>query len=119
MQWRAAPGPVACRRLVPVCSQDHPPHFHVWRIAATGRCADVERDQTTRRQSLFQTITNLSNCAERAQRRIQAIMHALKTRDKETRAIEARVRQTMIDLTGDAAAADPAPEDQTPPTTRS
>ena len=85
----------------------------------TRRCADVERDQTTRRQSLFQTITNLSNCAERAQRRIQAIMHALKTRDKETRAIEARVRQTMIDLTGDAAAADPAPEDQTPPTTRS
>ena len=84
----------------------------------TRRCADVERDQITRRQELFKTIHALSNVAERAQRRIQAIMAALKTRDKETRAIEARVRQTMIDLTGDAAAADPAPEDQTPPTTR-
>ena len=68
---------------------------------ATRRYADVERDHTTRRQSLFQTITNLSNCAERAQRRIQAIMHALKTREKETRAIEARVRQTMTDRIGE------------------
>ena len=53
--------------------------------------------------------------------------HALKTRDTETRAIEARLRQTMIELTGDpdgqpaaadAPAADTAPEDQPPPTAR-
>ena len=91
------------------------------------RFTDFERTHTRHRQGLFQTITNLSNCAERAQRRIQAIMHALKDRDKETRAIEARLRQTMTDLTGDpdgqpaaadAPAADTAPEDQPPPTAR-
>ena len=48
MQWRAAPGPVACRRLVPVCSQDHPPHFHVWRIAATGQAAFLSRPSLNR-----------------------------------------------------------------------
>ena len=65
------------------------------------RVADVERKHIEHRQGLFQTIRNLSDCAERAQRRIQAIMHALKTREKETRAIEARVRQTMIDRIGE------------------
>ena len=48
MQWRAAPGPVACRRVVPVCSQDHPPHFHVWRIAATGQAAFLSRPSVNR-----------------------------------------------------------------------
>ena len=48
MQWRAAPGPVACRRVVPVCSQDHPPHFHVWRIAATGQAAFLSRPSLNR-----------------------------------------------------------------------
>ena len=48
MQWRAAPGPVACRRVVPVCSQDHPPHFHVWRIAATGQAAFMSRPSLNR-----------------------------------------------------------------------
>ena len=91
------------------------------------RAEDLERDHVTRRQGLFKTIHALSNVAERAQRRIQAITAALKTRDTETRAIEARLRQTMTDRTGDpdgpsaaadAAAADSAPEDQTPPTAR-
>ena len=91
------------------------------------RAEDLERDHITRRQGLFKTIHALSNVAERAQRRIQAITAALKTRDTETRAIEARLRQAMTDRTGDpdgpsaaadAAAADPAPEDQTPPTAR-
>ena len=76
---------------------------------ARRRFADVERKHVEHRQGLFQTITNLSNCAERAQRRIQAIMHALKTRDKETRAIEARLRQTMTDLTGDPPRPTPPP----------
>ena len=91
------------------------------------RAEDLERDHVTRRQGLFKTIHALNNVAERAQRRIQAITAALKTRDTVTRAIEARLRQTMTDHTGDpdgqpaaadAAAADPAPEDQTPPTAR-
>ena len=80
------------------------------------RFTDFERTHTRHRQGQFQTITNLSNCAERAQRRIQAIMHALKTRDKETRAIEARLRQTMIDLTGDPDG-QPAAADARPPRT--
>ena len=62
------------------------------------RFTDFERTHTRHRQGLFQTITNLSNCAERAQRRIQAIMHALKDRDKETRAIEALARPTFLRL---------------------
>ena len=85
------------------------------------RAEDLERDHVTRRQGLFKTIHALNNVAERAQRRIQAITAALKTRDTETRAIEARLRQTMTDRTGDPdgpSAADPAPEDQTPPTAR-
>ena len=65
------------------------------------RLTDFEQTHTRHRQGLFQTITNLSNCAERAQRRIQAIMHALKTREKDTRAIEARLRQTMIHRIGE------------------
>ena len=48
MQWRAAPGPVACRRVVPVCSQDHPPHVHVRRIAATGQAAVLSRPYVNR-----------------------------------------------------------------------
>ena len=65
------------------------------------RAEDLDRDHVTRRQGLFKTIHALNNVAERAQRRIQAITAALKTRDTETRAIEARLRQTMTDRTGD------------------
>ena len=76
------------------------------------RAEDLDRDHVTRRQGLFKTIHALNNVAERAQRRIQAITAALKTRDTETRAIEARLRQTMTDRTGDpdgpSAAADDA-----------
>ena len=50
---------------------------------------------------LYQTITNLDRTAERTNHRLQAIIKALKQRDKETIAIEARLRQTMIDRIGD------------------
>ena len=39
--------------------------------------------------------------SERTNHRLQAIIKALKQRDKETIAIEARLRQTMIDRIGD------------------
>ena len=72
------------------------------RIVAAANVLDRhEQNRSAAYSRLYQTITNLDRTAERTNHRLQAIIKALKQRDKETIAIEARLRQTMIDRIGD------------------
>ena len=72
------------------------------RIVAAANVLDRhEQNRSAAYSRLCQTITNLDRTAERTNHRLQAIIKALKQRDKETIAIEARLRQTMIDRIGD------------------
>ena len=71
------------------------------RIVAAANVLDRhEQNRSAAYSRLYQTITNLDRTAERTNHRLQAIIKALKQRDKETIAIEARLRQTMIDRIG-------------------
>ena len=70
---------------------------------ATVRIDRHEQNRSAAYSRLYQTITNLDRTAERTNHRLQAIIKALKQRDKETIAIEARLRQTMIDRIGESA----------------
>ena len=88
------------------------------RIVAAANVLDRhEQNRSAAYSRLYQTITNLDRTAERTNHRLQAIIKALKQRDKETIAIEARLRQTMIDRIGDPqdvpADDDPANETRT------
>ena len=80
-------GAVTIRDLVRHALRHQPDHIVVAYCAAhqAARHADTTLDRT----------------AERTNHRLQAIIKALKQRDKETIAIEARLRQTMIDRIGD------------------
>ena len=72
------------------------------RIVAAANVLDRhEQNRSAAYSRLYQTITNLDRTADRTNHRLQAIIKALKHRDKETIAIEARLRQTMIDRIGD------------------
>ena len=72
------------------------------RIVAAANVLDRhEQNRSAAYSRLYQTITNLDRTAERTNHRLQAIIKALKQRDKETIAIEARLRQIMIDRIGD------------------
>ena len=72
------------------------------RIFAAANVLDRhEQNRSSAYSRLYQTITNLDRTAERTNHRLQAIIKALKERDKQTIAIEGRLRQTMIDLIGD------------------
>ena len=70
-------------------------------VAAANVLDRHEQNRSAAYSRLYQTITNLDRTAERTNHRLQAIIKALKHRDKETIAIEARLRQTMIDRIGD------------------
>ena len=86
-------------------------------VAAANVLDRHEQNRSAVYSRLYQTITNLDRTAERTNHRLQAIIKALKHRDKETIAIEARLRQTMIDRIGDPqgvpADDDPANETRT------
>ena len=72
------------------------------RIVAAANVLDRhEQNRSAAYSRLYQTITNLDRTADRTNHRLQAIIKALKHRDKKTIAIEARLRQTMIDRIGD------------------
>ena len=67
------------------------------RIFAAARVLDRhESSRSSAYSRLYTTITNLDRTADRTNHRLQEIIKALKTRDKEMRAIEARWRQTML-----------------------